>query len=200
MTGLYDPRGLQSPPTDQGTAMRCDLLKPAKKMTKDQERAAFLDWHNNRRSSNQNAWAAWQARASLVLASDDPRDGMTEKPAAWIRHSHEGGELEWTNKGGNCTPLYRVPLSDADRKFFDTFDSIKFHRWLAFYDVIQERSQQDAQWGGPEHDDKHDAADFAEYIRIQLGRMTEDECRVRLVKVAALAVAAIESLDRKARI
>ena len=33
-------------------------------MTNDQERAEFLDWHNNRRSSNQNAWAAWQARAA----------------------------------------------------------------------------------------------------------------------------------------
>lgn len=48
-------------------------------MTNDKERAEFLDWHNNRRSSNQNAWAAWQARAALAApAQAAPEDLSVE--------------------------------------------------------------------------------------------------------------------------
>ena len=70
-------------------------------------------------------------------------------------------------------------------------------------DVLDERRRQDAQWGGPEHDDEHVASDWLTYIRHQADH-AKVQARVdnpagyreRLVKIAALAVAAIESHDR----
>lgn len=64
-------------------------------------------------------------------------------------------------------------------------------------EVSEERDHQDRQWGGPSHDDQHQVAEFAEFIQHQLSRMTAQDCRARHVKIAALAVAAIESIDRK---
>lgn len=69
-------------------------------------------------------------------------------------------------------------------------------------EIKAERAAQDAQWGGPEHDDEHGMDDFAWFISRQL-----DKCdygrgagvRKRLVKIAALAVAACESYDRTLR-
>jgi hypothetical protein len=83
--------------------------------------------------------------------------------------------------------------------------------------VITERKRQDMQWGGPEHDDTHSLFDWDDYIEHQLNKIlfiehnqTEDVnlpeyekrrntiARDALIKVAALAVAAVESIDRKA--
>ena len=63
-------------------------------------------------------------------------------------------------------------------------------------EVLHERVRQDRQWGGPEHDDTHSADDFAMFIRRQANRLHEDP-RGRMVKIAALAVAAVEMLDRE---
>jgi len=75
-----------------------------------------------------------------------------------------------------------------------------------FNEIKVERVRQDAQWGGPDHDDKHDGYDWVRYINRQTSRALDallhprtaeaDEYRQRLVKIAALAVAAIESHDR----
>ena len=74
----------------------------------------------------------------------------------------------------------------------------------AMQDLAAERLRQDLKWGGAEHDDKHDVADFCRYIRNYTGWAeqmadmgSEDKARRRLVQVAALAVAAVESMDRK---
>jgi len=71
-------------------------------------------------------------------------------------------------------------------------------------EVRAERAVQDAQWGGPSHDDAHPTSDFLDYIaaKTDLARgetNRPDKTRTRLIQVAALAVAAIESLDRKAQ-
>lgn len=73
-------------------------------------------------------------------------------------------------------------------------------------DILAERAAQDAQWGGPAHDDEHSMIDWLNYISYQLrhaGYAAYDEVipayRQRLVKTAALAAAAIESLDRKTK-
>lgn len=80
-----------------------------------------------------------------------------------------------------------------------------------FEEIKQERARQDEQWGGAEHDDGHDLHDWSTYILHQLGHRTrahstpkellahvgKAEARERLIKIAALAVAAIESIDRK---
>lgn len=74
--------------------------------------------------------------------------------------------------------------------------------------VATERNRQDLRWGGPEHDDRHDVSDWIFYLRTQLSNLAyasekamDDEAyeasvRFILVKIAALAVAAIESHDR----
>lgn len=79
-------------------------------------------------------------------------------------------------------------------------------RGLIYREVDAERDRQDAQWGGPAHDDEHQGSDFVRFVRehtdharnaIHAGAL--DEFRKQLVEIAALAVAAVESLDRKRR-
>lgn len=74
-------------------------------------------------------------------------------------------------------------------------------------EVRDERVRQDFQWGGAEHDDTHHSRDWRTYrlnfetrVMHHTIRFPDPE-RVRdaLVKIAALAVAQIESLDRAAR-
>lgn len=70
-------------------------------------------------------------------------------------------------------------------------------------EVYTERRHQDAQWGGPEHDDQHGCSDWLSYIAYQaersVGMHGEHNPRLRnvYVKMAALAMAAAESLERK---
>ena len=74
----------------------------------------------------------------------------------------------------------------------------------AIKEVIAERERQDDKWGGAEHDDQHSTADFCRYIKNytawadQMADMgSPDKARRRLIQVAAMAVAAVESIDRK---
>ena len=84
-----------------------------------------------------------------------------------------------------------------------------------YTEVVNERRRQDEQWGGPEHDDTHALRDWKSYIEYQskcllTKRVYESsefkgarieptpEFRERLIKIAALAIAAVESYDRKA--
>lgn len=70
-----------------------------------------------------------------------------------------------------------------------------------FRDVQGERARQDAKWGGPQHDDEHDPSEWVDFIvehargPVRVGPYT---FRKQMVRVAALAIAAIESHDRKA--
>jgi len=69
-------------------------------------------------------------------------------------------------------------------------------------EVIQERKNQDRQWGGPAHDDAHAEYDWVCYIDRQAGlihseRDSASSVRSRFIKIAALAVAAVESIDRR---
>lgn len=75
---------------------------------------------------------------------------------------------------------------------------------LVLMDVQRERERQDAKWGGPLHDDQHNTADFVQLIedyagraRTMAGMSSHDKARHRLIQVAALAVAAVEALDRQ---
>ena len=66
-------------------------------------------------------------------------------------------------------------------------------------DVLLERQHQDEKWGGKEHDDQHEPDDwlgFANNVICEICEHTTD-FRTGMVKVAALALAAIESHDRK---
>lgn len=74
-------------------------------------------------------------------------------------------------------------------------------------EIQAERDRQDAQWGGPEHDAYHDQQDWLAYIQKQWGRALDAsvyssvdalvDYRARLVKIAALAVAALQAFDLK---
>lgn len=65
-------------------------------------------------------------------------------------------------------------------------------------EVHRERQHQDAKWGGPEHDDQHSIMDFKSYMYARLNP-TEDNAQQRrwFIELAALAIAAVESMDRK---
>lgn len=71
-------------------------------------------------------------------------------------------------------------------------------------EVAAERRRQDARWGGAAHDDAQPMEafvglirDYAAWARVALRAGDHGEARERLIQVAALAVAAAESLDRR---
>jgi len=71
-----------------------------------------------------------------------------------------------------------------------------------FDEIENERNKQDAQWGGPEHDDTHSTFEFRLQIDRQAGFIQHNpqsvaDDRQRLIKIAALAFAAVQSIDRK---
>jgi hypothetical protein len=76
-----------------------------------------------------------------------------------------------------------------------------------YEEVRAERAAQDAKWGGPEHDDAHDADDWLDYIArkgesamelVGEGSARNDTAfRRRMIQIAALAVACVESMDRQ---
>lgn len=76
---------------------------------------------------------------------------------------------------------------------------------MSIYDEIQkERLRQDQKWGGPKHDDTHSIPewvmfikDYASWARQMTSMGSIGKARRRLIQVAALAVAAVESLDRR---
>ena len=73
----------------------------------------------------------------------------------------------------------------------------------AIHDVMAERNRQDEKWGGPEHDDGHTFRDYVRWIKNYAGwsdqmadGLSWEKARRRMVQVAALAIAAIEWVDR----
>lgn len=71
-------------------------------------------------------------------------------------------------------------------------------------EIAIERARQDDKWGGAAHDDQHTTADFVQLIqdyagwsRVMDGMNSPDKARRRLIQVAALALAGVESIDRK---
>lgn len=86
--------------------------------------------------------------------------------------------------------------------------------WAFIEQILEERDRQDDQWGGPKHDDKHTYVDWIRFIHHQIGsliqqpgsagqlqRMMRKDANFeaferRMVKVAALALAAVESQRR----
>lgn len=80
-------------------------------------------------------------------------------------------------------------------------DECMAQRDLLFGEISRERTAQDEQWGGAIHDDSHEPWEWCNCIAKQ-NRLARDadeveEYESRLVKVAALAIAAIESSRRQ---
>jgi hypothetical protein len=89
------------------------------------------------------------------------------------------------------------------------------------FEIRLERHEQDKQWGGPAHDDTHTPYDWLSYMGHQADLISQalssngfygynaqnaslldnvavcSLTRQHFIKIAALAVAAVESLDRK---
>lgn len=67
----------------------------------------------------------------------------------------------------------------------------------AIYKTLNaERDAQDAEWGGQQHDQDHTPNDWIAYITKHAGKAAGgNDFRAQMVKVAALAVAAIEAHD-----
>ena len=78
--------------------------------------------------------------------------------------------------------------------------------------ILDERKTQDEKWGGKTHDDTHSAWDWIAYITKHAGKAVTDQSgqlldltvipeplmfRYQMIRVAALAIAAIEWIDRK---
>lgn len=76
-------------------------------------------------------------------------------------------------------------------------------RRLDLYGEIKaEWERQDAKWGGPGHDDAHSNFDWIVYLTKHVGKAVswpfdKSRFRTQMVRVAALAVAAIEWADRR---
>lgn len=81
-------------------------------------------------------------------------------------------------------------------------------------ELAAERRAQIRQWGGAEHDDEHDLTDWTDFVNKQLKRAEKSakgiksgtagvndgtNFRTAMIKIGAIAVAAIESYDRKAK-
>ena len=68
-------------------------------------------------------------------------------------------------------------------------------------EIAEERARQDAKWGGPAHDDTHTLFEWWGFIKERMvGRAFPGGAqreRQDLVEIAALAVAAVESFDRR---
>ena len=101
-----------------------------------------------------------------------------------------------------------IRIRDFARKQLDSAGGITTNgeagqRAAIVAEIERERAAQDRQWGGPTHDDSHNRLDWCEYIRKQAGlalRATNGrEFEERMIKAAALAVAAIESSRRCAK-
>ncbi len=68
-----------------------------------------------------------------------------------------------------------------------------------YVEVANERLRQDRVWGGPNNDDKNKQAEWIKWIveySMGVGRANGRDFRRRMIQVAALAVAAVESQDR----
>lgn len=114
--------------------------------------------------------------------------------------THDPGPEEvarWTREG--FLPLYvgvQAPVGSAS----PAVAIVRRATADVLGEVAIERVRQDEKWGGPDHDDEHDATDWCRYIEMRLhssnaGHTTGDSRRWFL-EIAALAVAAIETIDR----
>jgi len=107
--------------------------------------------------------------------------------------------IHWTEAPAHCTQ--RQGYADG---WSDCLDAVKAEQATRadstiITDVLAERTRQDEQWGGPAHDDEHCPWEWREYIEYQLQKSRKQPTQFRecLIKIAALAIAAVESIDRK---
>jgi len=153
-------------------------------------------------------------------AADVP-EAVREAIVAVRRTSREYGESKLGTHHGD-SEIHRAARQAADALLAAIATALREAREQGaahtarlssfLHDVLAERAAQDEHWGGPEHDDEHLALEWRTYRDKQEQRIDDltrwstglrvppsaiPEARKRLIKIAALAVAQIESLDRQ---
>ncbi len=68
-----------------------------------------------------------------------------------------------------------------------------------FDEIVRERMAQDEKWGGSDHDIEHSQWDWRHFIRTHGERAVDLDFRKQMIRVAALAVAAIQAHDLRER-
>lgn len=104
------------------------------------------------------------------------------------------------NNNGNKTHVdkqiqgfFEVPDHIAEQMIRENYPQKNIFR-----QILDERNQQNERWGGPAHDSNHTTKDWERYIQKHLERWmneTGQDKRYAMIRVAALAVAAIEAYD-----
>lgn len=108
--------------------------------------------------------------------------------------------VEWTSDDGDAEPL----VDSFTTVFHAGMDYTDYSKGNVLNEVSTERTRQDEKWGGSIHDDKHHTVDFCRFIKNYTGWAemmsmmdSPEKARKRLIQIAALASAAVESIDRK---
>lgn len=131
-------------------------------------------------------------------------------PGCAARHIDEGDfattKLHHTHSCQHCGVTWRPALANTvGVPFLPGFKDPTGH---VLEQIMDERKAQDAQWGGPDHDDEKDCEEWIVIAEIQLEKASsfigageeidnpDAEYRKALLDTAAVCVAAIESLDR----
>jgi hypothetical protein len=85
----------------------------------------------------------------------------------------------------------------------DKFMTLPANLRRCLWMLAHERMRQDEKWGGPEHDDLHTTADFAQlaqdyagWARVMAGMGSAEKAQRRMLQVAALALADVERAMR----
>lgn len=102
--------------------------------------------------------------------------------------------------GREFAPIAAPPAASQPHATSATYPypTIASAQSTVYAEIKVERASQDAKWGGPDHDDEHESEDWFSFIQEHLDRAENpDVYRMQMIRVAALAVAAIESFDRK---
>ena len=69
---------------------------------------------------------------------------------------------------------------------------------VIWQEILHERERQIAQWGGVQHDDRNGPNDWIAFICYHSAKGSyKGDFRKQMIRVAALAVAAIEWFDRR---
>lgn len=137
------------------------------------------------------AFGVKKALIAFILAGSDVR-----KLAARV-HSLEEMKANISNRNNELWSQ----IWDLEEQVSNLEEQLANSTSPVLQDILAERASQDAQWGGPAHDDEHFIEDWLDFIekQTQTARVVidYDDRNKRLVKIAALAIAALESRRRK---
>lgn len=129
---------------------------------------------------------------AFVMSQAELAEQAAQPGHQHIKGPHAFGEYYYCSKDGCISQIHELQFGSAQPEAADA----------AYLDVRAERKRQALQWcddigGTPEdHDDEHTYGEWVSYIDHQANLMNPTNQRERFVKIAALAVAAIESIDR----